>query len=228
MKNTVNLKISNLVKKHRPNSTWSLEHRVQVVSQYLVLGNMALVSATTGVPHQLIRAWKTKPWWKELEDQIRATENLQMDNKLTQIVDRSLDVVLDRVEKGDFIYDQKTGQVVRKPVNMKDAAKVSVDLITKRELLRGNATERHEGTQVSVAEQLKMLALEFAKWQKPQKEVIDAEDVEIKETDDAIHDEWEEGLQEGESEVQLQTESSESEGGTESEPTSLPKSGESP
>jgi hypothetical protein len=46
--------------------------------------------------------------------------------------------------------------------------------------LRGNATERKETSQVSVAEQLKMLAAEFAKWQiKPPKETIDVEMVEV-------------------------------------------------
>jgi hypothetical protein len=53
-------------------------------------------------------------------------------------------------------------------------------MISKRELLRGNATERKETSQVSVAEQLKMLAAEFAKWQiKPPKETIDLEMVEV-------------------------------------------------
>jgi len=71
-------------------------------------------------------------------------------------------------------------------------SKVSVDLLTKRELLRGNATERKEVAQVSVSEQLKQLALEFAKWQNPQKQqTIDVEMVEVLERDieDAIHEE---------------------------------------
>ena len=174
------LKVTNLAKKHKRNATWSQEARIQAVSQYLVLGNMALVSATTGIPHQLLRAWKQQPWWTEMVNQIRATENLQTDTKLTKIVDRSLDAVLDRVENGDFVYNQKTGQIVRKPVNMKDAAKVSVDLLSKRELLRGNPTERQE-TVIPIADQLKALALEFAKWNNtpPKQETIDVESVEV-------------------------------------------------
>jgi hypothetical protein len=172
------LSLSRQKAKHRKHATWPPEKRIEVVSQYLVLGNMALVAAVTGVDHSLIRAWKAQPWWKDYENQIRATENVQMDTKLSKIVDKSLDAVLDRVENGDFIYDNKSGEIKRKPVNMKDAAKVSVDLITKRELLRGNATERKETTQVSVADQLKELALEFAKWQNPKKQP-DLELVEI-------------------------------------------------
>jgi len=199
------LKISNLAKSHKRNTTWSQEARIQAVSQYLVLGNMALVSAITKIPHQLLRAWKQQPWWAETEAQIRATENLQMDNKLSKIVDRSLDAVLDRVENGEFVYNQKTGAIVRRSVSMKDAAKVATDLITKRELLRGNATERKETVQISVADQLKALAVEFAKWQKPaeqQLETVDVVATEIlpevnEENDNALHDEWEEGLRKG-------------------------------
>jgi transposase-like protein len=193
-----NLKISNLSKAHKRNTTWSREARVQAVSQYLVLGNMSLVSAITKIPHQLLRAWKRTPWWKELEAEIRASQNLELDNKLTKIVDRSLEAVADRLERGDFVYNAKTGQMVRKPVGMKDAAKVSVDLLAKRELLRGNATERKETTQISVGEQLKQLAVEFAKWQNPQK-LVDVNSTYIPEgeVEDAIYEERAEGLQEG-------------------------------
>ena len=144
-----------------------MEHKINAVSQYLVLGNMALVAASTGIDHALLRAWKTQAWWKEVEAQVRATENLQMDTKLSKIVDKSLDAVLDRVENGEYFYDQKLGQIKRKPANLRDVARVSVDILSKRELLRGNATERKETTQVSVADQLKELALEFAKWSSP-------------------------------------------------------------
>ena len=191
------LQLKNLAKKHEPNTVWPQEARVQAVSQYLVLGNMALVSGITGIPHQLLRAWKRQPWWNEITEQVRATENLQMDNKLSKIVDRSLDAVLDRLENGEFVYNQKTGQVIRRQVNMKDAAKVSVDLITKRELLRGNATERKETSQISVADQLKELALEFAKWSSPTlqqtKPVIE---LEILEDQNAIHEERSESTRE--------------------------------
>jgi hypothetical protein len=173
------MKLSKLSNKHVKNKTWPVEKRIQVVSQYLILGNMALVSAVTGVPHGLIRIWKGQPWWKDIEAQVRATENLQMDTKLSKIVDKSLDAVLDRVENGDFFYDQKAGVVKRKPVNMRDVARVSVDILSKRELLRGNATERKEVTQVSIDEQLKALALEFTRWQSPPTKKPDTIDVEM-------------------------------------------------
>lgn len=167
------LKVSNLTRKHKRFTTWPMEKRIEVVSQYLVLGNMSLVSAITGVDHTLIRKWKGMPWWKEMENQVRATENLQMDNKLSKIVDKSLDQVLDRVENGEVYWNPATKQLARKPASLKDITKVSVDILTKRELLRGNATERKETTQISVAEQLEALKVEFAKWQSPPKKELE-------------------------------------------------------
>jgi hypothetical protein len=100
-----------------------------------------------------------------------------MDTKLSKIVDKSLDAVLDRVENGDCFYDTKSGTIKRRPVAMRDVARVSVDMISKRELLRGNATERREVTQVSVDEQLKALAIEFARWQTPLPKPMETLDV---------------------------------------------------
>lgn len=184
------LKVGNLRRKHVKNSTWPKEKKLQVVTQYLALGNMKLVSATTGVDYGLIRQWKMQPWWKEFEREIRATENIALDSNLTKIVDKSLETVADRLENGDFIFDNKTGQIKRKPVNMKDAAKVSVDLLTKRELLRGNATNRSESAVIPMADQLKALADAFARMSQglPPAEIIDVETVEIndEDVDDAV------------------------------------------
>lgn len=222
MKPPAPLKVTNLAKKHKPNTTWSMEARIQAVSQYLVLGNMALVSATTGIPHQLLRGWKAQPWWKDVEAQVRSTENIQTDSKLSKIVDKSLDAVLDRIENGEFVYNQKTGQIIRKEASLRDITNASVAFLSKRELLRGNATDRKETTQVSVAEQLKELALEFAKWsdKKPKLEtVIDITDVEEKDEDDAVYEEgeWEvsEGLPSGSGSLHLEASSEEEEGGAE-------------
>jgi hypothetical protein len=184
------LKVGNLRRKHVKNSTWPKEKKLQVVTQYLALGNMKLVAATTGVDYGLIRQWKMQPWWKEFEREIRATENIALDSNLTKIVDKSLETVADRLENGDFIFDNKTGQIKRKPVNMKDAAKVSVDLLTKRELLRGNATNRSESAVIPMADQLKALADAFARMSQglPPAEMIDVETVEINDgdVDDAV------------------------------------------
>jgi hypothetical protein len=183
------IKVRNLTKKHKPNTTWPIEKKIEVVSQFLVLGNLKMVAAMTGVSYDLVRQWKGMPWWKELEAEIRQTQNIEMDTKLSKIVDRSLDAVLDRVENGDFIYDQKSGEIRRKPVALRDVHRVSVDTISKRELIRGNATERKENTQITVTEQLKLLAAEFARWNTGSKHTIDVEMVEVLDVKGEGHEE---------------------------------------
>lgn len=197
----MDLRISNLRRKHVKNTSWPKEKKLQAVAQYLALGNMKLVEATTGVNYGLLRQWKMQPWWSEMEREIRNTDNLQLDTKLTKIVEKSLEAVADRLEHGEPVWDSKTGTVTRKPVNMKDSAKVAVDLLTKRELLRGNATSRTEAAVIPMADQLKALAAEFARMTSGKSgEIIDVETVEILngDVDDAFHEEWEEGLSSGE------------------------------
>lgn len=157
------LKVSNLRRKHVRNTTWPKEKKLQAVAQYLALGNMKLVEATTGVNYGLLRQWKMQPWWKEYESEIRNTENVKLDSKLTTIVEKSLEAVANRLEHGEPVWNSKTGTIDYKPVNMKDANKVAVDLLTKRELLRGNATSRTEAVAIPMADQLKALAAEFAR-----------------------------------------------------------------
>lgn len=185
------MKLGNLTRKHVPNKHWPKEKKIEAVVQWLALGNLKLVAASTGVSYGMLKQWRIQPWWKEYEAEIRNTENLKLDKDMTKIVERSLEVIADRMEHGDHVYDNKTGQIRRKPVTMKDAAKVSVDLLTKRELLRGNATSRSESTQIPVQEQLKLLAEQFAMMTKNPQLVIDADVVDVtpkEETDEDLYE----------------------------------------
>ena len=153
--------------------------KVEVVTTYLVLGKAPLVEAATGVPRGTIRTWKMQPWWKELEAEIRSDEDQELDAKLSKIVDRTLDTVVDRIENGDYILDSRTGSVKRVPVKMKDAHKVSVDLIDKRNLLRGKPTSRVE--KVSTEDVMLKLAETFKEWAKlvkREEKTIDGEIIE--------------------------------------------------
>lgn len=187
------LKLTNLSKKHVRNTTWPKEKKIQVVAQWLALGNLRLVAATTGVSYGMVRQWKLQPWWKEYETEIRNMENIKLDSGMTKIVERSLEVIQDRLENGDHVLNNKTGVIERRPVNMRDASRVANELLTKRELLRGNATSRSEAQQVPIQEQLKTLAAEFAKMTKIGKgEIIDVETVEVLREDfDVLHEDYE-------------------------------------
>jgi transposase-like protein len=184
------------------NRSWSDKQKIEAVQSYMALGNLALTSRLLNIPEITLRVWKTTEWWKTVTEDLKLQENVQMTARLKKIVDASLGVVEDRLVNGDLIYDQKTGQMIRKPVNMKDAHKVSVDLMDKKKILE-KASEPAE-QEVKDDERLLKLAEKFANFvtQKkeplPQVEVID---VEVKEPTSAVHEEWEEGLQDGVREV---------------------------
>ena len=146
-------------KNHQTGEWWSEAKRIEVVTSWLALGKIPLVSHCTGVSEGTIRQWRTQPWWKELELSILTETDQELDAKLAKRIDKALDVIYDRLENGDFMYDPKTGEFIRKPVNMKDTHRVMVDMLDKRLLLRKQPKEQQ--SQEAVQDILKNLAKEF-------------------------------------------------------------------
>lgn len=150
--------------------------KIEVVTTYLALGKAPLVEAVTGVPRQTIRQWKMQPWWKDLVDEIQTEDDSELDGKLSRIINRSLDAVVDRIDNGDFILDSRSGTVKRVPVKLRDVHKVSTELIDKRNLIRGKPTSITQ--KVTVEDMMGKLADEFKKWAKlvrPDERVIEGE-----------------------------------------------------
>lgn len=162
---------------HKPNQTWPQSKRIEVVTTYLILGKAPMVEAVTGVSAGVIRQWKLQPWWKELEDELRQEEEIELDAKLKKILDKSLDAVSDRIENGEYVYDTRSGKVIRRPVALKDVHKVTVDFIDKRQLIQGKPTRRVENIQTT-QDHLKLLAEQFKAFVNgpaKQERIIDAE-----------------------------------------------------
>lgn len=173
---------------HKPGYKFPVEKRIEVVTKWLALGNMRLVAELTGVSYQLCREWKTSEWWQELVDEVKASRSLQLDNKLSKIVDKSLETIADRLENGDVVFNQKTGQVVRKEVSLKDATKVATDLLTRQAALQKQENEQMiQKDQGTIQDQLKLLAAEFAKFNG--RNTGPVQDIPFVETTDALHDE---------------------------------------
>lgn len=184
---------------------WPMEKRIECVSKYLVLGNLSLVAQLTGVSIATLEVWKKQPWWADLTNEVKATRRVQQDSKLSQIVDRALDTIADRLENGEHVYDQKTGSIVRKPVALRDANNTANTLMQRQAILEKLSREDNSNKETkTIQEQLSFLASEFAKFNKRQNGLattVDYKEIE----DDAVHEEWEEGLQEGSEGVHQQT-----------------------
>jgi hypothetical protein len=164
------------------------EKRIEVVTKWMALGNMRLVSELTGVAYGLCRIWKQQPWWADLVAEIRASRDMQVDNKLGKLVDRSLELVGDRLENGDIIWNKKTQEYDRIPVSLAAVNKVADTLLNQQlNISKKKVIESSADTQKTVKDQIAMLAEEFAKFNtKRTVEVVS----------NAVHDQRKEGLQE--------------------------------
>lgn len=120
------------------NIRWSDSQKIEAVTTYLMLGTVRATAAVLKIPEATVLNWKKTDWWQELVKEIKAQENITLSNKLKKIVDKSIDLVSDRLEHGDFLYDQKAGKIVRKPMLAKDIHKIAVDMIDKRQTLEIN------------------------------------------------------------------------------------------
>jgi hypothetical protein len=157
----------------------------------LLLGNLAMTGRILNIPEITLRQWKATEWWTNQVEELKLQEKVELSGKIKKIANAALTVVEDRLTNGDFIYDQKTGEMRRKHVSMKDAHKVSVDLMAKQELMDKQTSPLAQDIQDG--DRLLKLAERFATFVKPQAplvERVDVVDAEIKEPH-AIHDQRE-------------------------------------
>jgi len=143
-------------------SVWSQNQKLQAVSTYLMLGNMAETALVTGIPVQTLKIWKIQDWFKEYSLQLQSEDIQKMDGKLKRIVDKALKAVEDRLDLGDAQFDQKTGLITRVPVKAHVALKITSELMTKQEKLHNNPVK--EEVEKTIDDRLAKLSEEFARF----------------------------------------------------------------
>lgn len=198
---------------------WSDQQKLDLLKMYTLTGNLALSAAACKIPEDTARRWKAQNWWKERLADLKSQKDFEVSARLEKIVNSSLLIMEDRLDQGDFFFNPKSGRIERKPVSLQAAHKVAVDLMDRqdaleRRALRGESQEVAVDKWIALAEKFAQLAQKSQ--DKPKVEVTDVIFVkEPGEDIDALHDEREEGLQERESEIQLETERDQEEGGPE-------------
>jgi hypothetical protein len=169
-----------LVAKGMQKGMYPEKKKIEVVTIYAATGDAKRASDLTKVPESTIKAWRKQEWFHDLLNEIREENNERIDAMFTNIVERSLEQVQDRIENGDFAVHPKTGELIRKPVGVRDLSLVSAINIDKRQLLRGLPTSRTES--VNAPNKLEQLADAFIKLAntKRNEKVIDIEAEEVK------------------------------------------------
>jgi transposase-like protein len=171
---------------------WGDDQKIDAVKAYVTLGgNVAHTSLALQIPPQTLRNWTKTQWWKDLYEEIKHEDNIVMSHRLQKIVSRSMDLVEDRLEKGDFFYDQKTGKVVRKEISLRDAHEVMRTSAQMRDNIEKPQAAVLEES--SVVDKLSQLAKQFeqfatAQKNKPPVEVTDVVYI-TEEPKHAVHEE---------------------------------------
>ena len=143
--------------------SWPEKTRIEVATAHAMGLNAPMIEVATGVPTQTIRHWRTMDWFKDLVAELQREDDYSADAKLTKIVNKALDTVVDRLENGDFMFDPKSQKFVRKPLLARDVTKIADTMFDKRNLLRGKPTSI-SGKQEQISDRLAKLAIEFARF----------------------------------------------------------------
>lgn len=187
-----NLNPAEVGKKH--DGRWTWETKVYAVEVFLETRNLREVVKRIGCSIETLQNWKNSEWWDRTANEIIAAKKAGTTTKLGFIIDKAMDKVIDKLENGEEVLNNKTGQLVRKPVSLRDVNNVLKDAIDRQ--LKIEKETQDAVIQQSVPEILKNIALEFAKFNSKVKQ-NNATDIEFNEViDNAVHDQREEGLQE--------------------------------
>lgn len=177
------------------NHWYSDSQKLEAVKCWLITGNLTQTAAALGIGLPTIRIWRYSQWWEDLVKEIKSENSIVLTNKLRKIADKALTVTEDRLENGDWVLNQKTGEMVRRQVPLRDAARVANDLLTKVEKLDKKPQEAVQNEKIQ--DTLSRLAAKFEEFAN-KRQVLQVTDVMfVEENKNSIHDERETGLQEG-------------------------------
>ena len=135
--------------------------KIEVIKTFVALGgNLMQTAAATGVPVQTLHLWKRTDWWKNLLAELKKTEKLEMSQRTKLVIEKSLELLNDRLENGDVKINRKTGEAERVPVPAKELHTIAKDMLDRKLIL--DKSFEQEVVEVSKDDRLKSLAERFA------------------------------------------------------------------
>lgn len=168
------------------NPAWfSMDRKVEACTLYAVYGSIEEVAKLTDIPDNHIRAWKQEPWWLDLTKQIYVEQNESLGANISKVLDKSLEHLADRLDNGDYVFNQKLGKVQRIQVSAKVLAPLINTLATQRRLNRGEPTSI--SAKLGTDERLDLLKQQFEKFSKAKE--IEGQALDITEEENAIQQE---------------------------------------
>lgn len=143
---------------------FNLEQKTDACALYCVYGDLDEVSKLTDIPVKHLRVWKDEPWWAEIQRKVFVEQNERLASRISQVLDTSLDQLVERLQNGDYIWDVRNSKLARKPVDTKVLSGLFNNLVHRRQLVRGEPTSI--SSNLAVDDRLKLLSEQFSKFSK--------------------------------------------------------------
>lgn len=115
---------------------YAIEQKLKAIVAYYVTGRMDEAAKVADVPAATIRKWKqTAPWWNDAVREVKRAKQEQLDVKLTNLIEKSMSELRDRLLHGDEVVTAK-GQKLRRKISGRDLAIITGTLYDKRTQIR--------------------------------------------------------------------------------------------
>lgn len=145
------------------NKAWSDAQKQEALGAYFLTQNLSEVSRQLTIPRDTLKTWTQKDWWKQAYALLEQEDSLRLTKRLRTLAEKSLGLVEDRIEKGEWHYDATSGVASRREIKALDAHKIANDTlktVTEREN-KPLHQEASESTQ-SALNELKVMFEKFA------------------------------------------------------------------
>jgi hypothetical protein len=141
--------------------------KIRAVVLYNQVGSLRAIADSMGIPYDTMRRWHISDWWKEVEDDLKSQKKTKLSGQMVKLKDKAIEIVEDRLTNGDFFYDQKLGELVRRPVGADTAVNIMRTALDKHLQMEEMALlEKKVATEEKITDRLKKLGEDFQRFAK--------------------------------------------------------------
>lgn len=169
------------------NAQYSDKQKTKAVLTFVVTGSNSLTAQQCKIPLKTIETWKTQKWWKDQVQELKNTRNTEMSGNLKNLFDKATAQLEDRIENGDYIWDQKKGCAVRVPVGSRNLNQIAKDSID-RQVLLDKVTTPVKEEYLDINQRLTELLHEFKRIGRSGGTVTQGEIIDVEEVDRAAEE----------------------------------------
>lgn len=165
---------------------------------YKTTGNISETCRKMDIAKSTFKIWMKQDWWRDWELELRHEARTGLSTNVQNVVDKALREINDRLDNGDYIYDSRQKEFVRRPVNAKVASDILHKGLDRQDII--DKLKREDSTSITnekIQEKLMRLADEFGKFANMKLIEHSEGTSQGEKTQNALPEERETGLQSG-------------------------------